>query len=144
MRVKNISIIFVCLVLLLLIFILIKNGKNLFIEHTLGYNNEIFTKNIYDNLVSVNYWYGNTKIIINKDVDIKSIYSELATLKLKKASSNEPRKEGSIRIELVLNDETMAFGLLSNILYINSEMYFIDNDVLSLIQEIADKYKGSN
>lgn len=144
MKVKNVSIIFVCLVLLLLIFILIKNGKNLFTEHTPGYNNEIFTKNIYDNLVSVNYWYGDTKITINKDADIKSIYSELAALKLKKASSNEPRKEGSLRIELVLNDETMAFGLLSNILYINSEMYFIDNDVLSLIQEIADKYKGSN
>jgi hypothetical protein len=144
MKVKKFFMIFISLVLLVLIFILIKIGKNIFIGNASGYNNEIFTKNICDQLITINCWYGDTKIVINKDIDIKSIYNKLAALNLKKASPNEPRKEGSIRIELVMNNETIAFGLLSNIVYINNEMYFTNNDVLSLIREIADKYKDKD
>ena len=131
--------IFIVIAFLLLLFTLIMKAKNTPNGKASGYNNEIFTSNTQEHLIAIHYWYGDTKIIINKDRDMKSIYSELAALKLKKASSDEPRKEGRILVELVMDDKTVEFGLLSNIMYHNGEMYFIDNDVLSLIQEIVEK-----
>lgn len=144
MKAKVFSIILIVLMLILTLLIMLKYIKKTPEENDLLDGNVIFTKEITDKIIAINYWYADTEIIINNKSDIQKISKELASLKLKKASPDEPKKEGSFSIELETVNNTIEFGLLSKIMYIDNEMYFIDNDVLSLIQGISEKYKVNN
>ncbi len=126
--------------LLVLIFLIVNYmiySKDAPIDSASGYNNSVFNQGIAEKLVTINCWFNDSKIVIDNDTDINSIYNELASLKLRKALPFTPAKTGSIIIELVTDDETISFGLLSGRVNINQKIYYTNKDITSSIREIA-------
>lgn len=129
---------FVILILVLVIVKLLPFGKEKTQPTFLA--SDIFTEDIYKQLKEIDYWAGNTKLVINKEADMQSFYRYLASMKLKEASSTDEQKVGHQMIELVLNNETMSMGLLSGELRINDKRYYTDTDICDAVREIAMKY----
>ena len=103
--------------------------------------NDIFTDDVYKNLVQINYWLGDTKIVIDKEEDMKEIYSNLSSLKLTEASIFDTQKAGHLHIELKTDDNTISIGLLSGELATNGKRYTTDKDIVDSIRKIALNYE---
>ncbi|MDF2556709.1 MAG: hypothetical protein K0R71_537 [Bacillales bacterium] len=104
-------------------------------------SNELFTDDVYKNLVEINYWLGDTKLVIDKEEDMKEIYKNLSSLKLKNVPSFESQKVGHLHIDLVTVDKTISIGLLSGEITTNGERYSTNKDIVDLIRNIALKYE---
>lgn len=101
---------------------------------------EIFNKDVYGQLVEIDYWLGDTKLVINNETDIKSIYNNLSSLKLKEPWPIDGQRSGGLNFDLVMNNETMPIGLLSGEIIINGKKYYTDKDICDKVREIALKY----
>ncbi len=122
--------------ILLFVVLIVKKHYNPFINAS----DDIFTVELADKLLVIHFWYGDTKIIINNNDDIKSIFNKLADLKIKKTPPDAPKKEGAISIELVTHDKIIKLAFLSDTMIYNGNRYYMDTDVLPHIREIALKY----
>ena len=103
------------------------------------YNNNVFTEKMHENLVEINYWNGDTKIVISNRADIHDIYNYLASLMLSKAPIEDAlnQKYGQSIFELVLKDKTVSLGISSGEIVINGIRYQTDKDIVSSIRDIA-------
>lgn len=101
---------------------------------------EIFNKDVYGQLVEIDYWLGDTKLVINNEKDIKSIYNKLSSLKLRKPWFIDGYKDGTLSLDLVMKNETMQIGLLSDEINVNGKKYYTDKDICDSILKIALKY----
>ena len=128
----------VLVIFLLFTFFILKYMDDKSVENIPGYNNSIFTKNIEDKIVSINYWNCDKKIEIIQKADIKNIYTELASLKLKKAFPFAPHKEGNTPIEIITTDTTLKVSLLPDTIIYNHKMYYTNKDVLTLISKVIN------
>lgn len=103
--------------------------------------NDIFTEDLYKKLIEINYWLGDTKLVINKEADMEEIYRNLSSLKLREAAIFDGRKVGHLIIELVTEEETIPVGLLSGEIGIMGKRFYTDKDIVDPIREIALKYE---
>lgn len=109
-------------------------------EAKVEYNNNVFTETMYENLVEINYWSGDTTIVISNKEDIQEIFSYLASLKL---SDMPPvdilhAKTGHSLVNLILKDKTIHLGILSGEIGISDIGYYqTDKDIVSSIRNIA-------
>lgn len=103
--------------------------------------NDVFTDTVYSNLVEIDYWLGDTKLVIDNEDDIKEIYSNLSSLKLKEPSPIDGQKVGHLCIDLVTDNETISIGLLSGEIIIGGKKYYTDKDIVDSIRTIALKYE---
>jgi hypothetical protein len=102
--------------------------------------NEIFTEDLYKNLVEIDYWNGDTKLVIDNKADIKRFYNNLSSLTLKEPGAMNGQKFGHLCINLVTNNEAITIGLLSGEIIINGKKYYTDKDICDSVRNIALKY----
>jgi len=112
----------------------------LFSSRTLSAN-DILTEDVYEQLVEIDYWNGDTKLIINNESDMKSFYNSLSSLELKEPGLIDGQKEGHINIDLVTKNKTIPIGLLSGEIIINDKKYYVDKDICDTVRKIALKYE---
>ncbi len=103
------------------------------------YNNEIFTEDLYNSLVEVDFWVGNEKIVINNEDDMKNIFRNFSSLTLTEAPKEELVKCGHQSINIITSDKTLGIGLLSDEMYVENQRYYIDKDIVDSIRDIAYK-----
>ena len=109
-------------------------------ETKVEYNNNVFTETMYENLVEINYWSGNTRIVISNKEDIQEIFSYLASLNLSDLPQDDilHAKMGHSRFDLVLKDKTICLGILSGEIGISDiGKYQTNKDIVSSIRSIA-------
>ena len=133
------KIIILCNVILIILTLSLVGGCSKKEETKMEYNNNVFTKKMYENLVEINYWSGDTKIVVSNRADIHDIYNYLASLMLSEAPAEGllNQKVGHLIFELVLKDKTVSFGILSGEIGINEIRYLTDKDIVSFIRDIA-------
>lgn len=105
------------------------------------YNNDVFTRSLYNSLEEVHFWYGDEDIVIKNETDIKNIFNQLSSLELTKASEKDDYVYGYIIINIVTKDKTIIIGLLSKEIVVDDQRYYIDKDIVDSIRKIALKYK---
>ncbi len=105
------------------------------------YNNDIFTEDLYNSLVEVDFWVGNEKIVINNEDDMKNIFRNFSSLILTDVPDEEPIKCGHHHIKIVTSDKTLDIGLLSGEMVVDNQRYYIDKDIIDSIIDIAYKYR---
>jgi hypothetical protein len=110
-------------------------------DETTEPKNDIFTEEIYGQLQEIDYWYGDTKLVINNETDMRSFYDNLASLQLKEPELTDAQKVGHQIIDLVLEDETISIGLLAGEININGKRYYTDKDICDAVRTIAMKYE---
>ncbi len=101
-------------------------------------NNEFFTTDLYKQLTEIDFWNGNEKVIIDNPEDIKSIYILLASLTLTETSSDiKDLKSGQTIINLVIKNNNISVGLLSDEISLNDKTYKTDADIVDQVRNIA-------
>jgi len=103
------------------------------------YNNDIFTEDLYNNIIEIDGFYGGENVNITNNEDIYRIYNNLASLTITEISDNEEQKDGHLIITLVTNDETIGLGLLSDELFQDYIRYTVDKDIVNEINDILQK-----
>lgn len=116
------------------------NNEN--VDDSVEYNNHIFTEDLYNSLVEVDFWVGNDKIVIKNEDDMKKIFRELSSLALTDVPDEEPIKCGHHHIDIVTSNKTLSLGLLSGEMAVENQRYYIDKDAIDSIRDIAYKYKA--
>lgn len=59
---------------------------------TIEYKNNIFNEDLNNNLIEIDFFYGDDKIIINNGVDMYNIFNIFSSLTLTKSSNNKELK----------------------------------------------------
>jgi len=111
-------------------------------------NNNIFTKNIFDNLseINIDLWHDGEDINIRDKQDFQVIYNSLSYLTLTEVANVDSENDNYMIMNLVTNDETISFTLFPEEIWINGKRYHIDRNITSLMTQIAVKnhFKNSN
>jgi len=102
---------------------------------------KIFTDDIYNQLVEIDYGNWDENLVINNDADMKIFYHYLSSLKLKSASPLDGRKAGGFSINLITNGEPVSIILFSDEIQIDGKRYYCNKDICDAITAIALKYK---
>ena len=118
-------------------------GCNKLSQSSVSNKSDIFKNVSYDNIIEIDYWLGDQKLVINNQDDIRTIYDNFSTLELEEKPTINiiDRLIGHIIIEIVTKSETIKFGLLTSELVIDYTVYSVNKDVLTSTREIALKYK---
>ncbi|SEW46459.1 hypothetical protein [[Clostridium] fimetarium] len=118
-------------------------GCNKLSQSSVSNKSDIFKNISYDNIIEIDYWLGDQKLVINNQDDIRTIYDNFSTLELEEKPTINiiDRLIGHIIIEIVTKSETIKFGLLTSELAIDYTVYSVNKDVLTSTREIALKYK---
>ena len=118
-------------------------GCNKLSQSSVSNKSDIFKNISYDNIIEIDYWLGDQKLVINNQDDIRTIYDNFSTLELEEKPTINiiDRLIGHIIIEIVTKSETIKFGLLTSELVIDYTVYSVNKDVLTSTREIALKYK---
>lgn len=109
------------------------------------YANEIFTQNLYKNLIEIDIVQDNEKILIDDSKGMLAIYNLLSPLKLTEIPASSSDKNDSIDIQLIGKDNTVSVTLTSEILRINGKQYTIEKRIENLynnIKAIAGYHKS--
>jgi hypothetical protein len=101
---------------------------------------QIFTEDVYKQLKEIDYWAGDTKLVINNQADMKSFYSYLTSMKLRRALSPDRHTDGGLNVDLVMENETISIGWRSFKININDKGYYVVKDISDGAREIAMKY----
>lgn len=101
---------------------------------------KIFTEDAYKQLKEIDYWAGDTKLVINKEADMRAFYNYLAAMKLRGALSPDTQTDGGLNVDLVMKNETMSIGWRSNKIKINGKGYYVVKNIDAGAREIAMKY----
>ncbi|HKL79728.1 MAG TPA: hypothetical protein VJ888_04750, partial [Mobilitalea sp.] len=131
---------------------IIINGKKYYIDNDICdsvrkialkymdfYNNDIFTKDLFENLIEIDCWVDNEKVVIDDAERLEDVYHYLSRLSLEEASPEYEVKREPMQINLVSKDKTISFGILSNVLCSSDKVYYTDSarDMVQLITTIA-------
>jgi hypothetical protein len=103
------------------------------------YNNDVFTLDLYNDVIEIDCWVDQEKLIISDIERIEEVYHYLSRLTLEEASSEYEVKREPLQIDLVTEDITIPFGILSNVLITSDKVYYTDSlrDMVELITMIA-------
>lgn len=100
--------------------------------------NNLMTAELFNQLVEIDYWEGNEKIVISHEEDITKIYNIFATLELSEVEEDTKNdKYGHTMIDFVTKDEKVGIGILSNEIVVDGEKYRVDEDILAEVRAIV-------
>lgn len=134
-----IIIIVVIIVSLSFVFIFKKNIK----EDVLTANtfkNDVFTKELFIELIEIDYWSGGEKIIIENKEDLKSIFNTFASLELSEFTPDST-KYGYGIIDFITKNSKISIGLSSDEIIIDGTYYHTNKDIVAIVRDIAMRNK---
>jgi len=113
--------------------------SNKITSDSIVYNNDIFTEDLYNNIIEIDGYYGGENVNITNNEDIYHIYNNLASLTITEIPDNEEQKDGPLIITLVTKDKTIGIGLSSDELVRDYIRYTVDKDIVNGINDILQK-----
>ncbi len=126
--------IFYCLCFVTVI-VLIGCSKN---TSKIKYNNDIFTKDIYNDIIEINYMENDTTHKITDSKMISNVYKELASLELS-PSNDKIQKYGQMYLKIITSKQTIDIGLQSEEISIGKDKYYVDKDICTTLQNLLLK-----
>ncbi|MDF2539995.1 MAG: hypothetical protein K0S76_3016 [Herbinix sp.] len=137
---------FFVILISLFVFVVFKSNisKNKSKEITIqNLKNDIFSKDLFNELVEINYWYGNEKIIIDNEEDINAIYNLFASLELSEFNSSSTNtKYGHVIIDFITSKLQIGVGLLTDEIKVDGITYRTNKDIVAAVRDIAIKHKN--
>lgn len=106
---------------------IIKEGKN-----------DIFTEELLKDIIEINYWNGDKKIVVNDKKTIEDIFLLFSDLTIEKVE-NSDEKEGYIIVDFITKDGKVSLGILSDSIIINQQEYTIDKDIVQKVRNLIMK-----
>jgi hypothetical protein len=107
------------------------------------YSNDIFTEDLYENLIEIDCWPDEEKIVIDGREDIEEIFRSLSTLTLEEASPDYKAIKQPLKVNFVTREETVSIGLLPIVVCTEDKIYYTDSsrDLDELVRMVADRYQ---
>lgn len=105
------------------------------------YKNDIFTKKIFENLVEMDCWVNDEKLVMNDSTRLEEAYHYLSGLTLEEASPDYKFITEPLKMNLVTKDSTISFDVTSKAIRINDKIYYTDSssDMTELMTSIANE-----
>ena len=133
---KKYYIIIIIIIISLSLIMFFKVNKKENISTINAFNNDIFTKELFIDLIEIDYWKGDNKIIIDNKEDLNSIYNAFASLKLTKYTPDS-EKYGPTIIDFITKNDKLGVGLASDVIVINGIYYHTNKDIVTIVRDIA-------
>ena len=105
------------------------------------YNNDIFTKELYESLIEIDCWVDDEKLVITDKNKLEEAYHYLSILTLEEASPDYKVSREPLKIDVVTENTTQSFGILSNVILADDKVYYTDSkrDMVQLITMVAQE-----